>query len=419
MAVRLDHVPAPARRPDSPRLWRWLTLLLVLLIVGVAQVWLFADQGPDQPPGRSWAIGLVLPALVWAVLLFVRWIVYVGGHQAADAWDAARETDLWQRRRCGRRSQQVLGVSLHTALRTAGSEGPQAQLQGLRSGQAALKSQARSLDEPPVRHSRLDRACDDTEEEALVNALARVLAELAPTLSAFPPQQPLAVLLQIDTSIDELRLAALWQQVWGVSAIQQTAVVIDGHGLAALDHWLDWRIADPALLLVIALQVTPPSSQGLAETAVGLILGNRLTQTTREPIGYLHRPEQQRTPEGKALRGAIDQALDWVPVEAQAIEQLWLAGVAPPAALWVETLLAEQPARFADTLACTRLDTLLGHPGRAAPWLAIAAATQCLVAGDGAQFILSGDGTADVRLWGTAMTAVPRPDPPADLQENV
>ncbi|WP_296246334.1 hypothetical protein [Pseudomonas sp. UBA4194] len=155
MAVRLDHVPAPAWRPDSPRLWRWLTLLLVLLIVGVAQVWLFADQGPDQPPGRSWAIGLVLPALVWAVLLFVRWIVYVGGHQAADAWDAARETDLWQRRRCGRRSQQVLGVSLHTALRTTGSEGPQAQLQGLRSGQAALRSQARSLNEAQAGLERL------------------------------------------------------------------------------------------------------------------------------------------------------------------------------------------------------------------------------------------------------------------------
>ncbi|MNL67298.1 hypothetical protein D3C87_1918660 [compost metagenome] len=51
------------------------------------------------------------------------------------------------------------------------------------------------------------------------------------------------------------------------------------------------------------------------------------------------------------------------------------------------------------------LDALLGHAGKASPWLAIAAAAQTIERGAGPQFIFSG-GTAADGLWSTVLMPV-------------
>ncbi|MEF9672781.1 hypothetical protein QNM99_12885 [Pseudomonas sp. PCH446] len=94
-----------------------------------------------------------------------------------------------------------------------------------------------------------------------------------------------------------------------------------------MDQWLDQRITDQALLLVVALRFAPQQPEGTAEVAVGLLFGNRLTQTTLAPIAYLHRPEQERGPTTEALLYAARQSLDWVPLEAKSIEQVWRGGL--------------------------------------------------------------------------------------------
>ncbi|MNI95491.1 hypothetical protein D3C73_1537640 [compost metagenome] len=54
---------------------------------------------------------------------------------------------------------------------------------------------------------------------------------------------------------------------------------------------------------------------------------------------------------------------------------------------------------------CCNLDDLLGHPGQAAPWVAIAAAAQNIEHGAGPQFIFSGGAVAD-GLWSTVLMPV-------------
>lgn len=182
---------------------------------------------------------------------------------------------------------------------------------------------------------------------------------------------------------------------------------VEGYGLDAVDQWLDQRITDQALLLVVALRFAPQQPEGTAEVAVGLLFGNRLTQTTLAPIAYLHRPEQERGPTTEALLYAARQALDWVPLEAKSIEQVWRGGIDPQREVAIASVLVDAAMPFKPNQGLHNLDALLGHPGEASPWLAIAAATQNLQRGTGPQFIFNGGSYAEVGLWSTVLTPVP------------
>uniref|UniRef100_UPI00200BBA9E hypothetical protein n=1 Tax=Pseudomonas sp. MWU13-2100 TaxID=2935075 RepID=UPI00200BBA9E len=277
MPVRLDKVPVQALRPARPRLWFWLGLLPVFLLLGVLGLLLFGSQPLQQQPMTVWRQLLGGALLGWWLLGFGRAVLYVGQHGVADGWDEAREEDLARRIRRGRRSQQVLCVSLHTALRE-GEEPTTTQLEALLNGTQHLEPQPFRQDNTRLCRSRLS---DDTTdpELALLRALMRVLADLSPTLAQLPDDKELALLLEIDSSLPKPQWRGVWQQAWRESGIRQSIVPVEGYGLDAVDQWLDQRITDQALLLVVALRFAPESPEGTAEVAVGLLFGNRLTQT--------------------------------------------------------------------------------------------------------------------------------------------
>jgi hypothetical protein len=200
----------------------------------------------------------------------------------------------------------------------------------------------------------------------------------------------------------------VWQQAWRDAGIRQSAEPVENNGLAAVDQWLDQRIDDQALLLVLALQFAPEQPEDTAEVVVGLLLGNRLTQSVLPAIAYLHRPEQEREPNPDDLLCAARQALDWVPLQAQSIEQVWQVGIDAQRDVALTTVLAEVPLPDQRNQGFCNLDVLLGHPGPASPWLAIAAATQTIGRGAGPQFIFSG-GDVAAGLWCTVLTPVSPP----------
>jgi hypothetical protein len=229
--------------------------------------------------------------------------------------------------------------------------------------------------------------------------LAQTLADLAPTLAQLPADQPLALLLDVDTRLQEIQWRRVWQQAWRESGIRQPVSPVDGRGLAALDYWLDHRIGDSALLLVIAVQFAPQQPVGTAEAAVGLLFGNRLTQATLPPIAYLHRPEQERTPTCDDLLYATRQALDWVPIESTSIEQVWRVGINGQRADAIASVLCEVPM---SVKGLCDLDAMLGNPRCVSPWLAIAGGAQTIQRGAGPQFIFSG-GAAGTGIWSTVL----------------
>ena len=170
MPVRMDQVPALALRPACPSMWRWLGLLMLFLLLGGGGALLFSTAPVSQQPLMFWGLALGIPFLGWSVLSFARVLLYLGQQHAADGWDEAREHDLMQRVRQGRRALEVLSVSLHTALRKP-DESSTAQLDALLGGIRALKAQPARRDNVTLRHSRLAGDVNEDLEPALLRTL--------------------------------------------------------------------------------------------------------------------------------------------------------------------------------------------------------------------------------------------------------
>lgn len=392
MPVRLDQVPAVALRPMPLRLWRWLMALLLCVAVGLGLTLWKGDRALAQEPLKFWLFALGLPVLAWGLLLGLRLLVFLGAQSAADGWDRAREAELSRLMRLGRRSQQILAVSLRTAL-DVGDEGG-----GLLKGGSAIRVRS-SWQGDSVRHSRLvvDEALP--QEEQLGGQLASVLGDLAVVLAKLPTDRPLALLLETSSAIEEQRLVEAWTEAWRLSGIQQNTTRLEGAGLAVIDQWLDRRIDDRALLLVVAYQFAPELVEGSAEAVVGLLFGNRLTQSTITPMAYLHRPEALGKATSESLNRSLQQALDWVPLEASQIAAVWKAGSDAAGDPLITQAFDKAGLPVSASKELHDLDGALGHAACATPWLAIAAAAESVRAGGAAQFICSGEGSERVWAW--------------------
>lgn len=405
MPVRLDLLPALATRPAQPRVWLWLGMLLMSLLMGPALLLLFATEALRQQPHTLWGLGLGAPLLGWSLLGCTRMLIHIGQQRAADGWDLAREEDLRRKIRRGRRSLQVLGTSQYCTMCQPGEQATE-QLDALLSGASFLKTQPAWQGDAAERHSRLLGAGDAPAEIVMLSTLQQVLSDLGQSLANIPADTPLALLLEVDSGLPDNLLSRVWRQAWSTSGIRQSTMLVEGRGLAAVDSWLDQRINDQALLLVVAMQFAPQQPDATAEVAVGLLFGNRLTQTTLSPIAYLHRPEQVSNPGREHFLYAARQALEWVPLPVQAIEQVWVSGIDAHRRPALTTLLndLEMPVKLGQGL-CD-LDACLGHSGQASPWLGIAAAAQTVARGAGPQFVFSAGSTVDSRLWSTVLMPV-------------
>jgi len=365
----------------------------------------FAPEALHQRPEVFWSLTLGVPLLGWCALGGGRALLYLGERAVADGWDQAREEDLIQKTRQGRRFLRVLNVDLHTALRVPGEE-PAVQLEALQSGSKVQRVQPSRLASSSC-HSRLPGDAVEELEPVLLHTLQQLLGELAPTLAQLPAHTPLALLLEGDSGLSGPAWDRTWAQAWQASAIRQVPVSLEGDGLHVLDHWLDQRFDERTVLLVIAFQLAPRQPEGTAEVVAGLLLGNPLAQTILAPIAFLHRPEQERQPCSDALRDTATQALAWVPLEAESIQHVWRAGVNAQRHAALTSVSTQLAIPMEHEQGLRDLDAVLGNPGKASPWLAIVAATQAIQVGSEAQFIFSGNGCADSRLWNMALTPAP------------
>jgi len=336
----------------------------------------------------------------------MRVLSYLVQQHHANGWDAARAIDLDCKLSQGRRHQQVLAISVYTALRTEILDSP-SQVDAILEGTTALKAQPSRLDRGTVRHSRLPGDVNESTERALLRILKTLLNDLAIQLAELADDVELALSLDIDSSLRQDRQVKVWQKALDESGIRQTVTPITWRGLEAVDQWLDQRNHDQALLLVVSVVIAPDAPKGTAETAVGLLLGNPQTQRALLPVANLHRPEQARGESAGALIRATQQALSWASVQANSIEHIWRSGIGQKYQAAVTTVMSEVEWPLRADPKVQNLDALLGHPGAAAPWLAIALAAQTVQRGYGPQLILSGVRCVDAPLWGTVLTPVP------------
>lgn len=408
MAVELDRIPAQADRPSSPRLWLWLCLLSLFLLCGCAVVVLFSEVDLREQSDAVWGAALGVSFLGWSVVCGLRVLYYLIRQHSADGWDAARAADLEGKLSQGRRHQQVLAASVYTALRTEQSDAL-LQVDAILEGTYALKAQPSRSAGGTVRHSRLPGDVNENTERALLRILKKLLNDLAIQLAELADEVELALSLEIDSPLREDRLGKVCQTALAESGIRQTVTPITWRGLEAIDQWLDQRSDDQALLLLVSVVIAPDAPQGTAETAVGLLLGNPGSQRVLLPVANLHRPEQAHGVSAGALTRATQLALSWASLPASGVEHIWRSGIVQKYHASVTTLMSEVELPLRADRKVHDLDALLGHPGAAAPWVAVALAAQTVQRGCGPQLILSGVRCADAPLWGAVLTPVPPP----------
>lgn len=402
MAVNLKLIQAPAIKPQPPVWWMWLLLLVVVLLAGTVGTILNSTAKPQINANAFWETALGLPSLFWLVLLVVRITWYRGQLAIALSRDNEREKILRREILRGRRFLHVLGVSLHTALREHADTDGQRQRNALLKKTQILKTQTSWKSQESIRHSRLVRSEGETAEQTLTRVLKKTLEELSVVLASVPADVPLSLLMENNTSLQQRETDAIWQKCWAESHIRQRVTRIEGSGLNVVDQWLDHRSTERALLLVVAMQVVPDQPEGTAESVVGLLLGNPNFVMPLTPLAYLHRPEQAHQAGADDLHYALKQALCWGDLVSDDLKSGWSVGIKPKWHMAIATglLALKSPINIGQDL--RDLNATLGYPGPAAPWVAIASATQGC--GNGAaQLIVSGDNGMETPLWVTVV----------------
>lgn len=409
MAINLKSIPPLAAQPALPRWWLWLLFLVGGVLVGTGWT-IFSNQGKTEVNATEfWETTLIFPVLFWLSLLTVRLLWFRGTQAVASGINEERERLLQHETQKGRRSLSVLGVSLRSALREPDDKEGQKQKNAIRDKVQALKTQASWQSDEGVRHSRLVRIDGETVEQLLSRELSHTLEALSHVLATLAAEVPLTVVVENSSHLSDNQLQAIWQQSWTASHIRQPVTYLEGGGLEVVDQWLDNPMNDPSLLLVVAVQLEPVQIEGSAEAVVGLLLKSRVAGLTS--LATLHRPEQARGISNQDFHYALERAFDWVPIPAKKVFDGWLVGVnakwSPAIATGLTALSC--PINVGQNL--HNLDCSLGYPGPAAPWLAIACATEQSACGK-PQLIVSGDGHTDGPLWVTLVT------PASEQQRN-
>lgn len=408
MPVQIKNIPGPSSRPAPPKLLRWLAALVCMVVTGILLMRLLGKYiGNDT----FWWFATGVPLGGWSIIVFFRLSVFGLRHIRANAYDRRREQYILKQVRRGRRALQILSAECVTAHAS--------DLQFTTIAESLLRNinvffpQMTQGGGDYIRHSRLPAVEGGSVESVVTTAFTALLQKLAVPLSAMPEDNPVAILLESSSSLPEAEIKTLWLQTWQKSGMTQPVDFVNGQGLMAIDHWLDYRIDETTLLLVVALQIAPEAPEMTAEAVVGLLLGNRLTQKTLIPQALLHRPEASAT-NVAALQEGVLQAADWVPLPPDGVAHLWLSGLneTSDARSGAIAVLGKLPlTRITQDAGLHDFSSYLGNPGCAAPWLAIAVAAQIISDAPAPHMIISSEQGSDI-VWSTVVS------PHASRKEN-
>lgn len=406
MPVNLKIIPPAAWRPNPIHFGYWFSALVVLVVVAS-----IAGQAFDQQEEGTnfWILFPGSVMLIWFLVFFLRALFWLFQHNQADGWDRRRKETLLRETRRGRRALQILHVNVDLPLP---EEPVQTPVTLLMEGPSILISQTGRGREDYCLHTffptpfigqESNDSLEPEQQDLMVfqARLQKLLADVATALASLSPKQTLTVLFEVDTSILPRRFIPAWHESLEEAGIVQPIEYVDGHGAQFIDKWLDNRINDKSLLLIIAAQVAPETRQGSTEAMVALLLGNRLTQDTIPPLAWLHRPERT---EPQSLDEGITQAANWVPLEAGQIKHLWLSGLTLEETSAVIPVMAKPLLSGVPSPAGRHnIDLIIGEAGYVSPWLAAAVAALAAQQTDSPQLAITADRDIGA-LWIQAIT---------------
>lgn len=385
MPVDLKQLKPPKPYPPrGPEIGVWLAAWgICVVIVGGTILLLW----PHNQPARGatfWLPVVGLPNVLFLTILFVVRSAYEGAYLHALFYNDHREQ---HRRSLIDRGQQSVRV-LDFSYRLAVADGNLAST--IAEGAPIIKAQPLRDGSAIVRHTRLPDADDTASADPL---LAQVLQQVPVDRTGRLYAQLLAPLIR---TIQPLLLARLTPAVRLVvadpanpgNALEQLQTVIGAmnlylpdcktvaaaDGLMPVDAWLDAGEMRPLLVVAIQLHDRPPEDS--AEGGVALLF---LRQAVALPDGVtpratLHRPVA--VPPRELAKGLALSMLSGR-VTPSMLKEAWLTGFDAQ-----EHTHVSQACRRAALDSLTKFeaqrmpDSILGHAGRAASWLAVAAVSE-------------------------------------------
>jgi hypothetical protein len=394
MSYTLKHLPERYPRPKSLKFSRWLIALVAMLSVSVILMRIFGRYVENL---YFWKLALGLPIVLWSVLFSSRLLLWALQDSKANAFDKQREQWILRETRKARRAMQVLNATFITGHSSVAQKDTAIAMQN---NDSIIVSQVDRDGNESSRMSQISSSPQDSLKLVITNIFSRLIAGIP--FAQIPDKVPLVVVFDVTTSLPLESIRHCWDEAWQKNNITLPVEYGEGSGFSVIDRWLNERIKDKAMLLIVGFQLNPADSDNTAEAGVALLLGNRLTQDALEPLALLHRPDA--APSGELSEG-MNMAAYNVPLKENIVKNLWLAGLTGEQRAEVIGCQNAHPAQSVEDDAVISLDTSMGHAGTAAPWLAIAAATEIARQTQLPQMIICGDTTQNV-LWSTLVTPI-------------
>lgn len=394
MSYSLKYLPEYYPRPEPIKTARWFMTLGIMLALSII---LMRTFGRYVDSHHFWLFALGIPTTIWGSAFAFRLGIWMLRDIKANGFDRRRDEWILRKTRNARRALQVLNASFITG-HSAYSQNEIAI--AMQDNDSIIVSQVDRNGNESTRMSRVASSPQDTPRYLITDIFSRLIANLP--LIQFPDKASLVVVFNISTSLPHEDIRHYWDDALKKNNITVPVEYGEGSGLSVIDDWLNARIKDKTMLLIVGLQFSPFDSDNTAEAGVALLLGNRLTQEALEPVALLHRPDS--APPGE-LEAGMRMAAYNVPLKENIVKHLWLAGLTKEQRAEVVGSQNKHPAQSVNDDAVANLDVSMGHAGAAAPWLAIAAATEIARQTQLPQMIISGDTTQDV-LWSTLVTPI-------------
>ena len=394
MFYSLKHLPECYPRPVTPKKTHWIAVLVAMLVISVIFMRIFGRYIDNS---HFWMLAIGTPLVAWIVCFTIRMWAWSLQDSKANGFDRRREQWILRETQRARRALQILNTTFITAHTEMDKDIAAA---AMLNNQSIIASQADWKGEKSKRVSRIVVEPEDTPESLISRLFSELITGLP--VDQFPEHASLVVVLDISSSVSLGAVRDIWQQEWQESGIACAVEYLDGSGSGVIDSWMNNRFKESAMLLIVSLQIAPVVSNNSAEAAVAILLGNRLTQEALESVALLHRPDP--APPG-GLEEGMRMAAYNVPLKENIVKHLWLAGLTKEQRAEVVESQNKHPAQSVEDDAVANLDVSMGHAGAAAPWLAIAAATEIARQTQLPQMIISGDTTQDV-LWSTLVTPI-------------
>jgi hypothetical protein len=396
MPVDLKELgPSKSYPPRGPGILAWSVVWFVCVIVVDSAILLLWPHSRHARGAAFWLPLAGLPNVLFLAIFMLGRAYYEGAYLHVMFYNDHREE---RRRSLVERGQQFVRVMDFSYLLPV-ADGKLACM--LVEGTPVIKAQPLRDGSATARHTRLPDdsntvSCDplliqvlqqvplDRVGKLYVQLLVPLVRTIRPLLQA--GMTPAVRLVMADPTNPGDKLKQLRTVIRAMNLyLPDCETVAAADGLMLIDAWLDAGETRPLLVVAVQLHEKPPEDS--AEAGVALLFLSQaatLPDATR-PCATLHRPVAVPLHE---MAEGLAFAMLWGRVTSSAIKQAWLTGFNTPEQTQVTRACRRAALEQLTKFEARRMpDSVLGHAGLAAEWLAIAAATEH--GSDAPQFILN------------------------------